>query len=89
MTTKTLDAKGRVTLGAQFAGQTVVIDDSNPMCILIKPVVMIPASEAWLYQNEKALGLVRKGLEDARRANFAEDNPDVESDLEWLDDVEN
>ena len=88
MTTKTLDAKGRVTLGAQFAGRTVVIDDSNPSCILIKPVVMIPAEEAWLYKNETALGLVREGLDDARRSNFAETSPDVDSDFEWLDDVE-
>ena len=88
MTTKTLDTKGRVTLGSQFAGQTVVIDDSNPTCIMIKPVVMIPAAEAWLYKNEAALGLVRQGLDDARRGNFADESPDVESDLDWLDDVE-
>lgn len=88
MTTKTLDTKGRVTLGAKFAGQTVVIDDSDPTCILIKPVVMIPAAEAWLYKNETALGLVRAGLEDARRGNFAESPPDVESDLKWPDEVE-
>ena len=88
MTTRTLDTKGRVTLGSQFAGQTVVIDDSNPTCILIKPVVMIPAEEAWLYENETARGLVRAGLDDARRGNFAETGPDVEGDLEWLDDVE-
>ena len=88
MTTKTLDSKGRVTLGSQFAGQTVVIDDSNPMCIVIKPVVMIPVAEAWLYKNKEALGLVRQGLDDARRGNFADESPDVESDLGWLDDIE-
>ncbi len=88
MTTKTVDTKGRVTLGAQFAGQTVVIDDSNPTCILIRPVVLIPAAEAWLYKNETALGLVRAGLDDARHGNFAESAPHVEMDLEWLDDVE-
>lgn len=88
MTIKRLDTKGRVTLGAQFAGQTVVIDDSNPACIMIKPVVMIPAAEAWLYKNETALGLVRQGLEDARHGNFAAASPNVASDLEWLDDVD-
>jgi len=87
MTTKTLDAKGRVTLGSQFAGQTVVIDDSNPSCILIKPVVMIPAQEAWLYKSQTALDRVREGLDEARRGKFA-DTPDVESDLNSLDDVE-
>ena len=88
MTTKTLDAKGRVTLGSQFAGQTVVIDDSNPSCILIKPVVMIPAEEAWLYKNQTALDRVRHGLDEARRGNFTDSSPDVEGDLDWLSDVE-
>jgi hypothetical protein len=88
MTTKTLDSKGRVTLGSRFAGQTVVIDDSNPNCIMIRPVVMIPADEAWLYKNQAALGLVRQGLDDARNGNFAEASPDVDRDLDGLNDVE-
>ena len=88
MTTKTVDTKGRVTLGSQFAGQTVVIDDSNPTCITIKPVVMIPAEEAWLYKNQTALGMVREGLNDARSRSFAEASPDVDGDLDWLNDVE-
>ena len=88
MTTKTLDAKGRVTLGSRFAGQTVVIDDSDPTCITIKPVVMIPADEAWLYKNQTVLGLVRQGLDGARRSNFAEASPDVDDDLDCLNDVE-
>ena len=88
MTTKTLDSKGRVTLGSQFAGQTVIIDVSNPTCIMIRPVVMIPADEAWLYKNQTALNLVREGLNDARHGNFAEADPDVDGDLRWLNDVE-
>jgi hypothetical protein len=87
MATKTLDAKGRVTLGSQFAGQIVEIDDSDPRCILIKPVVMIPAEEAWLYRNKTATGLVRDGLAEARLGEFAE-APDVARDLQWQDDVE-
>ncbi|QDU82462.1 hypothetical protein Pla110_42190 [Polystyrenella longa] len=88
MATKTLDTKGRVTLGAKFAGQTVVIDDSDPTCITIRPMVLIPADEAWLYHNQTALGLVRKGLDDARSGNFAVASPDVDGDLDWLDDIE-
>lgn len=88
MTTKTLDAKGRVTLGLKFAGQTVVVDDSNPLCIQIRPVVLIPAAEAWLYKNNEAIGPVRKGLADAVDGNFANKGPDIENDLDWLSDVE-
>jgi len=88
MTTKTLDNKGRVTLGTQFAGQTVVVDDSDPNCILIKPVVLIPAGEAWLYKNPTALGQVREGLADAGCRVFSDSPPDVQADRDWLDDVE-
>jgi len=88
VTTKTLDSKGRVTLGARFAGQTVVIDDSNPTCITIKPVVMIPADEAWLYKNQTAINLIRQGLEEARSGKFAVSNVDMDADLEWSTDVE-
>lgn len=88
MTTKTVDNKGRVTLGSQFAGQTVVIDDSNPDCILMKPVVMIPAQEAWLYKNETALGRLRGGLDEARLGVFSDSSPDVEADMEWLGNID-
>ena len=88
MNTKTLDNKGRVTLGSQFAGQTVFIDDSNPDCILIKPVVMIPAQEAWLYKNKTATERVREGLDEARRGVFSDSAPDVAADMDWLDDVD-
>lgn len=88
MTTKTLDSKGRVTLGMPYAGQTVDIDDSDPNCIVIKPVVMIPAQEAWLYRNERALYLVREGLSEASHGVFSSSPPDVEEDMEWLDDID-
>ena len=40
--------------------------------ILIKPLVEIPASEAWLYNNKKALASVRKGLEQASKGQIKE-----------------
>ena len=86
--TKTLDSKGRVTLGAQYAGQTVTIDDSDPRRIVIQPVVMIPAAEAWIYKNETALGRLREGLEQAQSGEFSDERPHIEGDMEWLEDVE-
>ena len=35
MTTKTVDDNGRLALGPEFAGQVVVVDDSNPERIVI------------------------------------------------------
>ncbi len=33
--------------------------------IILEPQVSIPASEAWLFRNKKALALVRRGLAEA------------------------
>ena len=33
--------------------------------------VSIPAHEAWLYKNKKALDSVRKGLEEARQGKLS------------------
>lgn len=65
MNVKIVDSKGRVYLGSQFAGRMVIIDDTDPGQIIITPAVAIPAREAWLYENKKALDLVRKGLAQA------------------------
>lgn len=35
MTTKTIDDSGRLSLGPEYAGQTVIIDDSDPDRIVI------------------------------------------------------
>ncbi len=48
------------------------LDDGK---IILEPMVEIPAREAWLYQNEKALKNVRTGLSEKgtiKRGSFAE-----------------
>ncbi len=73
MTSRTVDGKGRVTLGPDFANQTVVIDDSNPDQLVIRKVVLIPAEEAWLYKNQVAIKGLRKGLQQAAKMRFSSD----------------
>jgi len=82
MTLKTVDGKGRVTLGRDFANQTVVIDDSNPNQLVIRKVVLIPAEEAWLYENPNAMKSVRKGLRQAVEMQFSDSPSDVDSDAD-------
>ncbi len=82
MTTKTVDAKGRITLGRDFANQTVVIDDSNPNQLIIRKMVLIPAEEAWLYENGEAMKSLRAGLSQASGLQFSDSPPDVDSDAE-------
>ena len=88
MVVKTLDKKGRLTLGSRYAEKTVLVDDSDPTCIKLTPVVHIPEHEAWLYNNEVALNQVRQGLAQARRGEFSDSPPEVETKLDWLDEVD-
>ncbi|HSA06970.1 MAG TPA: hypothetical protein P5556_07300 [Candidatus Gastranaerophilales bacterium] len=72
------DSKGRIQLGrlAKDVVRYHVIEESDGKIILF-PEVAIPASEAWLYKNKKALEAVKKGLEDSasgkvkKRGSFA------------------
>jgi hypothetical protein len=63
------DSKRRLTLGKALEGldSDVRFDvyrkpDGQ---IVLDPRVSIPASEAWLYRNPKALAAVRRGLQEA------------------------
>ena len=84
MATKTIDSKGRLALGQSFAGQLVLIDDSDPERIIIQKAKAIPTREVWLYQNEQALNLVRLGLSQASASNFSKTPPEFEADATWV-----
>jgi hypothetical protein len=86
MTTKQVDSKGRLTLGPEFAGSLVIVDDSEPDTIVIRKAVAIPKREAWLYSNNEALAALRRGLEQARNGEFSNSPPDVAGDAELPDD---
>lgn len=66
MTTKTADSKGRVILGNRFANRTVIIEDVDDTEVRVTLARVIPEREAWLYENDKALTSVRRGLTQAR-----------------------
>ncbi len=80
MTTKTIDSKGRLALGSDFAGRLAIVDDTNPDKIIITLARAIPEKEAWLYQNEEAVGRVRRGLAQARARRISKTPPDIDAD---------
>lgn len=88
MTIRLADNKGRIFLGSQFANVTFIIDDADPGQVVLKPAVAIPAKEAWLYKNETALELVRKGLAQAKKRQFAKSPPDLDADAELVKKLE-
>ena len=52
---KTIDEKGRLTLGREYAGRTVQLE-KNDGGIVIKFYRVVPEHEAWLWENETAKG---------------------------------
>ena len=71
-TVRTVDGKGRITLGAADAGRTVRVEQT-PDGYVVRYCRIIPEREAWLYDNPVALALVRKGIEDVKAGRVIED----------------
>jgi hypothetical protein len=46
--------------------------------ILMRPAVTVPANEAWLWKNKKALSLVQRGLAEARQGRHVR-GPDLKA----------
>ena len=57
------DSKGRITLGKYAEGiSSFRLSEQADGAFLLEPMVEIPASEKWLFENKKALNSVKKGL---------------------------
>jgi hypothetical protein len=67
------DAKRRVVLQKVQVqeGVSYHIYSNSIGQILLDPQVTIPASEAWLFNNPKALASVRRGLSDAAKGKVS------------------
>ena len=71
--TKSIDDRKRLTLGKEIGNfRRVRIYKNDRGEILLKPLVEVPASELWLYENKKALDSVKKGLNNAAEGNISE-----------------
>jgi len=79
MITKTVDARGRLTLGPKYANRLVILREHEGGALEIIPAEAVPAGEAWLHRNPKALASVRQGLAEARQGRFAQ-RPDLDAD---------
>jgi hypothetical protein len=76
--TKSVDSKGRLTLGEAFANRTVVMEMYEEGEVLIKRARVIPERESWLYENKAALASVRRGLAQAAEGQLTP-GPDLEA----------
>ena len=74
--TKRVDSKGRLTLGEDFANETVLVETHADGEVTVRRARVIPARECWLYENKAALNSVRRGLKQASEKRFAA-SPDL------------
>jgi hypothetical protein len=73
--TRTIDDRNRLTLGELIKGsKRIRLYKNDRGEVLLRPVVEIPASEAWLFQNKEAFESVKKGLEDASEGKISKLN---------------
>lgn len=67
------DDRNRITLGKYLKNfkRLKVYQDSRGEILLV-PIVEVPASELWIYQNQNAMESLQKGLSDAKAGRIAE-----------------
>jgi len=75
---KTIGSSGQITLGKQYAGQKVVVDQVGAGFWMIKVGEFIPADGRWLRKPE-VMESIDRGL------RWISENPPAETDLEALE----
>ena len=65
MSIKTIGASGQISLGKEYAGRTVVVDNPEEGVWVIRTAQVIPDNELWLHE-EPAKSKLEAGLAWAR-----------------------
>lgn len=82
------DGKGRLTFGPDFADADYEIEFDENGDARVRRFRSIPESEAWLYENDRALDSVRAGLADARAGHLVRrDIGELISAFEFADSI--
>jgi hypothetical protein len=71
MIPKQVDSKGRIVLDKSYAGSTMLVERRDDGTIVLRPAVTVPANEAWLWKNKRALAMVQEGLSEAAQRRHA------------------
>lgn len=70
---KVVGSNGQISLGKEFAGRKVLVEEREPGVWLVRTASVIPDNELWLHQP--------KASQDLQRAlTWAQRNPPKESD---------
>jgi hypothetical protein len=72
---KVVGANGQISLGKEFAGRQVLVEEREPGVWVVRTAVVVPENELWLHMPQ--------AKQDLQRANaWSERNPPQESDLD-------
>ncbi len=74
---KVVGANGTISLGKQYAGRQVLLEEREPGVWLVRTATVIPDNERWLHQPQAA-----ESLRDALA--WAQSNPARDDDSEAL-----
>lgn len=72
---KVVGANGQISLGKQFAGRQVLVEEQESGVWLIRTATVVPDNERWLHENAAAADL-RNAL------NWATQNPPGDATLD-------
>ena len=78
---KVIGTNGQISLGKQFAGRQVLVEEREPGVWLIRTATVVPDNERWLQQPD-AMNDLRSAL-DWSSKNRADDS-EIETLLERL-----
>ncbi len=79
---KVIGANGQISLGKQYAGRQVLVEEQEPGVWLIRTATVIPDNERWLHQPKSSADL-QQALAWAQTHPASDAN--VETVLEKLD----
>ncbi len=78
MSIKTVGASGQISLGKEYAGRTVMVDNPEEGVWIIRTARVIPDNELWLHE-EPAKSKLEAGL------TWARETPAEKSDLDGFE----
>jgi hypothetical protein len=76
-TVKVIGANGQISLGKQFAGRQVLVEELETGVWLIRTATVIPDNERWLHEPKAAADL-------ARAITWSTQNPASDSQTDTL-----
>jgi len=76
-TVKLIGANGQISLGKQYAGRQVLVEEQEPGVWLVRTATVVPDNERWLLQPVAAADL-------QRALDWATTNPADDRDVDRL-----